>query len=345
MATYLNYPFDSEVFVSTWQETPDPVKSAMVESGALVEDALIKAQIQNDGYLYSIPFYDVLSGTPSNYDGATDVETTGTTAGAQTGVVFGRSIGFTAKNFVSELSGSDPMGHIAQTVGKFWAKQRQNILLGILNAIFGITGGATTPSGKWASTHTADLSSKTANPYLIGATDLNTLATQALGDNKNKFSIAVMHSNVAKTLENLQALDFWKYTDAFGIQRPLGLASANGFTVIIDDSVPATKVGGSGENKDLYSYTTYLLGEGAIRTAPAKLDVPCEVDRDPKTNGGEDTLYTRIRETIHPNGFSFTPPAQNFTNSPTDAQLSDSANWSIKFDPKAIPIARLITNG
>lgn len=340
MATYLNYPFDPEVFVSAWQETPDPVKSAFIESGAMVEDALIASQIQNDGCIYSIPFYDVLSGTPTNYDGATDIVTEGTSAGAQTGVVYGRSIGFTAKNFVSELSGSDPLGHIAQTVGKFWAKQRQNILLGILDAIFSISGGKTTPAGKWAENHTEDLTTDSDAPYLIGATDLNSLATKALGDNKSKFSIAVMHSNVAKTLENLQALEFWKYTDANGISRPMGLASCNGYTVVIDDGVPCQLQ--DGENT---KYTTYLLGEGAIRYAPAKLTVPAEVHRDPKTNGGEDTLYTRIRETIHPNGFSFTPPSDNFTNSPTDEQLKDVNNWSLKFDPKAIPIARIITNG
>jgi len=340
MATYLNYPFDSELFLNTWQESPDPVKSAFIESGALVHDALIESQIQNDGYLYSIPFYDVLSGVPTNYDGATDIADENTTAGTQTGVVFGRSIGFTARNFVSELSGADPMGHIAQTVGRFWAKERQSILLGILDAIFGITGGASTNAGKWAKNHTLDLSNE-GEVYTIGATDLNTLATQALGDNKNKFAICVMHSNVAKSLENLQALEFWKYTDANGIQRPMALASANGYTVVIDDNVPVTE----GADGAAPKYTTYILGEGAIRTAPAKLDVPCEVHRDPKTNGGQDTLYTRIRETIHPNGFSFTPPSSDFTNSPTDAQLADTKNWSLKFDPKAIPIARLITNG
>ena len=62
--------------------------------------------------------------------------------------------------------------------------------------------------------------------------------------------------------------------------------------------------------------------------------------------GGQDELITRIRETIHPNGFSFTIPKSGvWTESPTDEQLFATANWSIKFDPKAIPIARLITNG
>ncbi|MBE7034810.1 MAG: coat protein [Ruminococcaceae bacterium] len=344
MSTYLNFPFDEEVFVQSWDATPDPTKTAMLDSGAVVEDAVIASRIQADGGLYTIPFYSVLDGTPDNYDGATDITAEETAGSSQTGVVFGRGKGFTARNFASELSGADPMGHIAATIGKYWAKQRQKALISILQAIFGITG-ASGNAKKWHDTHTADLTSATATPYTMGATDLNDLATMAMGDNKNLFSLAIMHSAVAKNLENLQVLEHWKYTDANGIQRPTTLASVNGFTVVIDDGVPVQAVGGSGANKDLTSYTTYLLGEGAIRTAKGRVEVPAEVYRDPAKNGGQDTLYTRIRETIHPNGFSFTPPASGWTNSPTDAQLAATANWSVVFDPKAIPIARLITNG
>ncbi|MBR5236164.1 MAG: coat protein [Clostridia bacterium] len=344
MSMYLNYPFDEEVFVQSWDSAPDPAKTAMIDSGAMVEDAMIASRIQNDGGLYTIPFYSVLDGAPDNYDGVTDIQATEAAGGSQTGVVYGRGKGFTARNFAAELSGADPMGHIAATIGKYWAKQRQKSLLAILQAIFGITG-ASGNAKKWQDNHSVDLTSASANPYIIEATDLNNLATKALGDNKNLFSLAIMHSNVAKSLENLQMLEYWKYTDANGIQRPTALASANGYTVIIDDGVPAAAVGGDGDNKDLTAYTTYLLGEGAIRTARGRVDVPAEVYRDPSTNGGQDTLYTRIRETIHPNGFSFKAPSAGWTNSPTDEQLAASANWSVSFDPKAIPIARLITNG
>lgn len=346
MATYLNYPFDAEIFTQMWQEEPDPVKNALLESGVMVEDSLIAQQIQNDGNFYTIPFYNTLDGTPDNYDGATDISASETTADAQSGIVYGRAIGFTARNFVAELSGSNPMGHIASSVGRYWNKQRQLKLIQVLSAIFGISGGAAGSKTKqWVDNHTADLGSSTATEYKIGETDINDLATQALGDNKSKFSVAVMHSNVAKTLEKLQVLEFWKYTDANGIQRPTNLASCNGYTVIVDDGVPTKAVGGSGANKDLMQYTTYLLGEGSIRTAQGRVDVPSAVAREESKNGGQDTLYTRIRETIHPNGFSFTIPSSGWTNSPTDAQLSAAANWSVKFNPKAIPIARLITNG
>ena len=331
---YLNFPFDAELFVQAWGEAPDPVKTALLNSGVLVNDPIAAAKLQNDGNLYTLPFYNILDGDEVNYDGATDITSTETTADVQTGIAYGRAKGFTARNFVAELSGSDPFGHIVNSVARYWNKKRQNRIIGLLDAIFGITNDAA-----WAK-HTVDLSVTTSTPYKIEATTLNDVATDTLGDNKSAYAVAIMHSNVARTLENLQLLEYWKQTDANGIQRPTTLASANGYLVIIDDGVPVDTT-----TDDYPKYTTYLLGTGVLRFAPGRLDVPVEIHRDPAKNGGQDTLYTRIRETIHPNGFSFNVPTTGWTESPTDAQLFNSANWVRKFDAKAIPMAKLITNG
>lgn len=340
--TFLGYPFDEELFFNKWSTAPDPIKTAMINSGILVNDSSIAEQIQGGGSLYTIPFYDVLSGDPTNYDGNTDIKSSETTASSQTGVVYGRAKGFTARNFVAELSGADPMGHIASSVATYWQKQRQAILLKILDGIFSITG--TGNDELWRNNHIVDLSSTTDTPYKISETDLNDVATRAMGDGKSAFGLAIMHSNVAKTLENKQLLEYWKYTDANGLQRPMNIAQMSGYVVIVDDNVPTEIVGGEGDNKDLTKYTTYLLGNGCIRQANGKLLRPNDVDYDPAKNGGQETLYTRIRETLHPNGFSFNVP-DDWTQSPTNAQLSSGDCWSVIHDPKAIPIAKLITNG
>lgn len=331
---YLNFPFDAELFVQAWGEAPDPVRTALLNSGVLVNDPIAAAKLQNDGNLYTLPFYNILDGDEVNYDGATDITSTETSADVQTGIAYGRAKGFTARNFVAELSGSDPFGHIVNSVARYWNKKRQNRIIGLLDAIFGITNDP-----EWAK-HTVDLSVTTGTLYKIEATTLNDVATDTLGDNKSAYAVAIMHSNVARTLENLQLLEYWKQTDANGIQRPTTLASANGYLVIVDDGVPVDTT-----TDDYPKYTTYLLGTGVLRFAPGRLDVPVEIHRDPATNGGQDTLYTRIRETIHPNGFSFNVPTTGWTESPTDAQLFNSANWVRKFDAKAIPMAKLITNG
>lgn len=339
--TIFGLPFDEELFLQMWTETPDPTLTAILNSGAMVQDSNIAGMIQNNGNFYTIPFYNTLGGEPLNYDGSTDNVPTEIDGTTQSGVVWSRMRAWMARDFAMELSGGDPMGHIVASTARYWAKYRQKEILNILSGIFGITG--TGYAKKWQDNNTLNLSSTSASPYVIGATDANNLLTQAAGDNKSAFTLAIMHSQVAKTLENLQVLEFWKQTDANGIQRSLKLASFNGMTVIIDDGVPSKIKGGTGDDKALVDYTTLFLGNGVLRQANGRLEKPVETDRSPEKFGGVDMLYTKIRETIHPNGFRFKLPAN--TTSPTDAQLADKANWEIVFDPKAIPIARLITNG
>lgn len=331
---WLGYPFDEAIFMDAWAAEPDPVLTAMYDSGAVVNDPLIAGALTGKGNSFEIPFYHTLAGTPVNHDGQTNVPAQETTGDYQSGVAYGRDAAFTARDFVPELTGSDPMGHIISSVARFWGKNRQSMLIGILGALFGITGDT-----EWAK-HSQDLTGG-GSPVLIDSTTLNDVMTAALGDNKGAFSLAVLHSNVAKTLENLQQLEFWKYTDANGVQRPMRMASVNGLTAIVDDGVPVVPSDGTNPAK----YTTYLLGSGVIRYAPARQETPVETVREALVNNGQDTLVTRIREALHPNGFSYIKPTTGWTNSPTDAQLFASAQWKRMFDAKSIPMAQVITNG
>ena len=77
------------------------------------------------------------------------------------------------------------------------------------------------------------------------------------------------------------------------------------------------------------------------------------MDRDPKTNGGEDILYTRRRFSFAPYGISFTKNAMS-SLSPTNAELANGANWELVntggstkqyIDHKNIPIAQIISLG
>lgn len=325
-ATFLGYPFDKELFMQMWSEAPDPVLTAMLESGAMITDSSIASQIQGDGNYYTIPYYNPLDGTPGNYDGKTDVPVKETSGTSQSGIVYGRTQGFMKRNFVAELSGSDPMRHIAGTVARFWAKYRQSVLLGILGGVFN-----TTDAGAYATEFKQTHIMKTGAS--IGVTDANRLMTKSMGDHKQEYSMAIMHSIVAERLENLQVLEFWKQTLASGIQRPLPLASYNGLTVVIDDGVPVTG----------NEYTTYLFGNGVLRQANGRLDNPTGVESDEIKYGGVETLVTRLRETIHPYGWHYTIPIADWTESPTDEQLFDSANWSLRFNPKSIALSKLVT--
>lgn len=324
--TYLNFPFDEDVFLYMWRQYRDPVLTAFLDSGAMVEDSTIAGLIANGSDTYSMPFYSVLADTaPVNYNGATNITTEGTAGVSESGVVFGRAKGWEERQFVRDFnSGADPMASIVSQVGRYWAHQRQKLLLGIVGGVMGVSA---------ISTHAI---TRTAAPT---ATDFGDAAQEALGDGASLLTLAVMHSKVAQQLADLQLLQFRKYTDPMGIERQLPIADMNGMTVVVDDAMPHTAASGS----DAATYTSYLFAPGAIRHASAPVEQPVEVARDAATNGGMNMLYTRIRETIHPEGFTYSKPTSGYTQSPTDAQLTASARWSLVADPKTVGIVSITT--
>lgn len=339
MATYLNFPFDAEIFNYDWKNTPDVVLTSMIESGAVVNDSEIARLISNGSNFFTVPYYNVLGGDEDVYDGVDDFSYDSLTGGSYSGVVYGRMKAWNAISFIKDFnSGADPMAQIVRGVAQYWQKKRQDRLIGILEALFAISGDT-----DFTDTHITDIASASAtvaDANKMGATTISDATVKACGDNAFGFNLAIMHSAVANRLANLQLLEFSKYTDASGIQRPLPLGYVNGMLAVINDNVPVTPaVAGTNATE----YTTYVLGDGSIRYAQAPVDVPVEMDRDPATNGGMDMIYTRIREALVPYGFSFKG------NISADAGVSDtvllaSASWERKMPVKAIKMVKIVTN-
>jgi hypothetical protein len=336
--THLNFPFDSEIFNYSWKQEPDVILTNMIESGAVVNDSEIARLVSNGSNFFTVPFYDVLTGVEDVYNGVDSFTGASLQGGTYSGVVYGRMAKWNAISFIKDFnSGADPMMQIVRGVAQYWQKQRQTRLLGILEAVFGVT------DADFTSTHihniaTAGATATDANK--IGETTLNDAAVKANGDHAQGYSLAIMHSVIANRLANLQLLNFAKYTDPMGIQRPLPIAFVNGFTVIVNDGVPvADSATATGEKE----YTTYLLGQGAIRYAQAPVDIPSEMDRDPDTAGGTDLLYTRIREALVPMGYSFKGDVATDVGIP-DTVLLASASYERKMPVKSIFMAKIVTN-
>ena len=339
--TLYGFPFNEELFSYMWRNEPDTVNTALYESGAIQNNAEIAAQISQGSDTYTVPFYKTIGGTPANYDGNTDMPVVETEGGYQSGIVFGRMQGWRARDFVIDFHKADPMGQIASQVAKFWYKYYQGQIIGILNALFGITPA--TGFEQW-SEHTLDISSASttvADANKVGETTFGDAAVKACGDAaKGAFSLAFMHSDVANHLDGIELIQYAKYTDERGIERPLPIAYANGYLIVVTDQVPTVEATASVAKK----YTSYLLGTGAIQTAEASVKVPVEVYRDPKTKGGQEELLTRVRKTFHPNGFTFTKVSGD-TPSPTDTALATASRWSPVYDPKSIAMAKIVSNG
>ena len=340
MAVFDSKNFNAEVFGKYLETVPRVKQNALLKAGVLRTRTDLKAMLseQTGGNFISVPMTGLIGGAALNYDGATNITATGLETFLQSMIVVGRAKAWEEKDFSFDITGHDFMAEIARQVAGYWDDIDQITILKTLEGIFGVTANS------FSTGHTLDITG--AATKTVGATTLNDAVQQAAGANKDIFKVAIMHSVVATNLENLQILEYWKETDANGVQKPTGLASWNGRTVLIDDDVP---VDTSGTNP---KYTTYLLGEGAFDYCDCGAKVPSEVYRDPTTVGGKDMLITRQRKIFAPKGFSFVQPSTAIV-SPTDANLATAARWTVVkdtagtgyFDSKAIPFARIISEG
>ena len=395
--------FNGEVFQKYVETIPNTARNELIKSRAIRQrpDLATAMADQTGGNYITTPLLGLISGsTPQNYDGSTNINPQGTDTYTHSRVVVGRMNGWTEKDFSYDITGGvDFMENVARQVSEYWDEIDQTTLIRILNGVFNMSDAE---GAKFVASHTNDVTGKTNSQGVVGEMDgttLNTTMQRACGDNKSKFSLALMHSVVATNLENLKLLAYLKYTDENGMERDLAIATLNGRMVLVDDAMPVEEheatyakttdeeidtdktyytrsgsasagytytavenpvVGSIGSYYEMTAeayttYTTYVLGDGAIEYTNCGAKVPYEMDRDPKTNGGEDTLYSRQRKCFAPYGINFTK-ASMASLSPTDAELETGANWELVnngqsstarkyISGKAIPIARIISLG
>lgn len=395
--------FNGEVFQKYVETIPNTNRNELIKSRAIRQrpDLATAMSDQTGGNYITTPLLGLISGsTPQNYDGGTDISPKGTDTYTHSRVVVGRMNGWTEKDFSYDITGGvDFMENVARQISEYWDEIDQSTLIHILNGVFKMSD---TEGARFVASHTNDVTDKTNSQGVVGEMDgttLNTTMQRACGDNKSKFSLALMHSVVATNLENLKLLAYLKYTDENGMERDLAIATLNGRMVLVDDAMPVeeheatyvkttdteidpdktyyTRSGSASAgyiyavvdspvvgNIDNYfeqtaeaytTYVTYVLGDGAIEYTNCGAKVPYEMDRDPKTNGGEDTLYSRQRKCFAPYGINFTK-ASMASLSPTDAELETGSNWELVnngqsstarkyISGKAVPIARIISLG
>ena len=346
-ATNLGFTYHEEVFNYRWRTAPDPVLTNLIETGVLVQDAELAQLISNGSNLYTYPIYNVLDETePGIYNGVEDVAFSELDGTNVVGVVYGRQQGWKAKQFIKDFnSNADPMGQILSGTIPFWQKWRQGVFVKLLDTLTKIN------NADFAS-HVSNIASTTAtvsDANLINVNTLNDLQVKACGDMSDEFTLAIMHSVVANRLRNLAVLEYLKYTDASGIERPTKLARIGQLLVIVNDRVPVVDSTTATGQKE---YTTFICGKNLIGFAKADVTKPSEVYRDPVKNGGVDMIINRLRESMLPYGFTFTASSsvvgqKDGSNNVgvTNELLFNEDNWDLIFPAKSIRLAKLVTNG
>lgn len=236
--------FNGEVFQRYVDRVPNLKLNELLKSRAVVsrQDLATAMADQVGGNYITTPLKGLISGTPLNYDGVTNIDATSTQTFSHSRVVVGRAKAWTEKDFSYDITGGvDFMENVAQQVAEYWDEVDQDTIIAILTGVFGM---ADVEGTKFVSSHTHNITAvqnSEGKTGLMDATTLNTAIQKACGDHKNKFTLAIMHSAVATNLENMKVLVYLKYNDANGMERETGLATLNGRLVMIDDSMPTSK--------------------------------------------------------------------------------------------------------
>lgn len=330
------FKFDPEVFSQYMTENPT-WNDRILASGVLVQDNTIMDLIGEKGNVATLPFYapiDEFDSQALNNDGLTNNTPVEISGKKQTAMLIQRMKAWKAQDFTKELTGADPMTHIANSVASFYKQVRTRDLMSTIDAVLSLSG---------MENHVTDLSlsgeGTVSDDNKINDTTLIFAQQKAIGDSDANMGLLVMHSYIYAKYKAMGLVDYNKYTIANAVERDVELPTIGGFIPLVTDRFT---VDASGTNP---VYSTYMLGSGSVLTCDkTNYENAYYTDYDPETNAGIQKLYTKQGYVMHPNGFSINANKIS-KESPTTAELGAKGNWSLAFNEKKIKMGVIKSNG
>jgi hypothetical protein len=310
--------------------------NAFYQSGVLAADGVINQMADVGGTIGELPFYLGLTNDEPNYSNDNPAATSTPAKVASGKQIFRKAMmnkSWSTMDLARELALSDPLAAITNRVGHYWSTMLNRR---VIQTAMGVLGdNAANDSGDMVYSIATDDAGAVTVAEQISA-DAVIQAAGTLGDHAGKLSVIAMHSVVYQRLQSQNLIDFIQ-PSVTSVSIPTYL----GYRVVVDDSMPAI----AGVNR--ITYTTVLFSTGAFAYGMGTPTVPSEIERKPDTGngGGQEILYSRRTDIIHPYGFEFTSSSVA-GQSPTEAELATTANWDrVYAERKNIGMAFLQTNG
>lgn len=335
--TFGGFVFDPEVFSGYMAEQPT-WNDAIINSGILVQDSTIMDLVGTKGNVCTLPFYvpiDEADSQALNNDGETDNTPVEISGKKQTAMLIQRMKAWKAQDFTKELTGADPMTHVANSVAGFYRQTRVRDLMAIVDAVLSLKG---------MEDHVKDIAETTGTGTVTDAnkvdeTTLIFAKQKALGDSSDNMGLLFMHSYMYAKYQALGLVDYNKYTVTNALAGDVNLPSINGFIPVVSDRYTVDT------SKANPVYKTYMIGAGAFLTCDkTNYEDPYYADYDPETKAGIRKLYTKQGYVLHPNGFSI-DTSKISKESPTNTELGAKANWSLVYKHKNIRMGMIKSNG
>lgn len=290
-------------------------KSKVFASGAVSDVTDQLEAVPSTGTIH-MPFWNDLSGDSQVAHNGVDLTVNGVTQGQDKATVLSRAQTFGSQDLAGAFKGEDPIAFIESRFGEYWAREYDRIAVqNILAAM------ATTVSGASMAANVFNISALSGNAKIISSEAMID-AAGVLGDDDDKLTMVLMHSNVRRKLEKLDLIDnSEKDSDGKVISR------YRDRLVISTDRLTAS----SG------TYSTIFVGVGAVGYARGTPKFPAETHRLPLTNGGQEVAITRNIFAMHPRGIAFTATPAGETA--TDTELATASKWGRAWTAQNIRLA------
>lgn len=281
------------------------------------------------GNTINMPFWSDLTGADEVLSDSSALTPGKITASQDIARLHLRGRAWQANDLAKALSGSDPMGAIADLVAAYWARRMQAVLISSLKGVF--ADNVANDSNDMVSDVALEAGNSATSANLINATTfIDALGT--MGDAWNGITGIAMHSVPFQALQKAEVIVY---------EKPAGtditIPTYLGRRVIVDDGCPVV-AGATNGNK----YTSYLFGDGAVGFANAAAPISTEIDRD--SLAGNDILINRQHFVMHPRGVKFTSSSVAGA-APTNTECENAANWDRVYERKNVRLAQLVTNG
>jgi hypothetical protein len=325
------------VFAEAAQEAQVEL-NRFISSGVMVRDSAVDAMASTGGNIGEMPFFKPLGTDEPNYSNDVSATTStplNITSDKMIYRLASQNQSWSVMDISRELGLKDPVGAITGRIGQYWATNNERRVITSVKGV--IADNIANDSGDMINDISVAIdTAATAANLIDGDAVIDTI--QTMGDHGSNLSAIAMHSVVYRSLQKQNLIDF--IPDARG---EVDIPTYQGKTVIVDDSLTGTTYGTTPVNT---YYDTVLFGAGQFSSGEGRVNVPSEFDRSPSAGngGGEELLYSRRSDIIHPAGFQFTSSSVA-GQSATQAELAVAANWDRVFDRKNVALAVLRSNG
>lgn len=308
--------------------------NVFVNSGIIVADPMLAEQISGGGNIGELPNYNPLGTPEPNYSTDNPAVLSTPQKVDSTKTVFRvaqQNQSWSTMDLARDLALEDPVAAITSRIGQYWATTNERRL--IASALGILADNVANDGGDMRFSVATDAATAVTDNERISA-NVVLSAKQTMGDHAASLSTIAMHSVIYTRLQRQNLITY--IPNARG---EVVIPTYLGYSVVVDDSLPAV----AGTNR--ITYTCILFGRGSWGSAEGRVQVPSERLRVPDAGngGGEERLYSRRSDLIHPYGFSFTS-ASVAGQSATLAELRLATNWNRVHARKHIPLAFIQVN-